>query len=420
LSASIPFLIGAAVLVLICGLVLRTESEIPPLPALAGIASGLAALALIAGGIRCRRNRRRRAGWHDGLVRLESVLELNNALTCAAAGQREWPPFRNGADHCLRWHWSGLIVRISAVAVPAAAGFLLAAQTTPAAGDTVPPPRVHGEIAAAITTLRDAKVFRESDLDDLSARLDAIRNQAPEEWYRHSSLEAADHLQAALENQLQSLAGDAERAAASLESLDAGGPGLSDAEREQMARDFASARDGLRSSRPGLNDKLAERLAKIDPSSLRSIDPREWRDSLEQLRSACAACAACEGGRGRAGRFRSGSEAGEELDRLLDDGDEDMGRGGSIGRGPGVAPLPLNRSRSELGTDNPEALTTDDLRRLHPGDTIGTADVEHRPDRTPTGPLTGGSVPTAGAGGEAVWRESLLPAEKEVLQKYFK
>jgi hypothetical protein len=85
-----------------------------------------------------------------------------------------------------------------------------------------------------------------------------------------------------------------------------------------------------------------------------------------------------------------------------------------------VAPLPLASDPANLHTNKPESLTSEDLKRTRPGDAIGTADTEHQLDKTPVGPQSAGSVNGQGRGGDSVWRDSLLPAEKAVLQKYFK
>jgi hypothetical protein len=50
---------------------------------------------------------------------------------------------------------------------------------------------------------------------------------------------------------------------------------------------------------------------------------------------------------------------------------------------------------------------------------IRTEDAKHELDRTPVGPQAGGAA-GRGEGGAALWQEALLPAEKAVLQRYFK
>jgi hypothetical protein len=84
-----------------------------------------------------------------------------------------------------------------------------------------------------------------------------------------------------------------------------------------------------------------------------------------------------------------------------------------------VAPLPLSSQPTDLNTSKPESLEANDLKLARPGDAIGTADTEHQLDKTPAGPRNAGTINAAGRGGDSVWRDSLLPGEKAVLQKYF-
>ncbi len=91
-----------------------------------------------------------------------------------------------------------------------------------------------------------------------------------------------------------------------------------------------------------------------------------------------------------------------------------------MSRGPGTAPLTLEEQESQLGTNNREAVTNPDLSRATPADLIGLGQDKHEVDKTPTGPRAAGAINNEGQGGEQVWKESLLPSEKEALKKFFK
>lgn len=95
------------------------------------------------------------------------------------------------------------------------------------------------------------------------------------------------------------------------------------------------------------------------------------------------------------------------------------GKGGT-NRGPGTAPITLADDESNLGTNNLETVDSNDLSRAAPADLIGITQTEHELDKTANGSEAGGTIDSAGSGGETVWKESLLPGEKAVLKKYFK
>ena len=96
-----------------------------------------------------------------------------------------------------------------------------------------------------------------------------------------------------------------------------------------------------------------------------------------------------------------------------------MGRGG-LNRGPGTGPLTFEQKATDLGTDQLEEIESRDLSRSLPGDHLGTRDIEHHLEKAPEGPSAGGSLAVPAGGGEAVWRDQLLPSEQKVLRRYFK
>ena len=94
------------------------------------------------------------------------------------------------------------------------------------------------------------------------------------------------------------------------------------------------------------------------------------------------------------------------------------GRGG-ITRGPGEAPISLGEPQ-HLGTQNFEAVQNPDLSRAAPGDLISLSQSKHDIDKSKIGPQQAGAIKSTGRGGDTIWKESLLPAEKELLKRYFK
>jgi hypothetical protein len=427
LSSAAPALVIGGALVMVVGVASRYW--VPDHAAI--IVSGVSGFSLLliaaAAFLRCRR---RLIGQSEAMVRLEDVLGLNNALTAAAAGVGQWPECRHQADHRLCFNWTQTLLPVFLAAALVALGLLIPVSGAARGPVVMPPPRSHEEIAAAIAKLEEADVVKKEDVAELRRQLDEIRGESPENWYRHSSLEAADHLKAGMLNDLRGVAHNLERGHAALGALEAGAEAMTPDERQRLARDFKSALEALKSRSPGLNQKLMSALSKVDPSNLKSLNHDDLQEMLDQMKSAAGVCKNCVGGDQRGDRG-SGAEAQRELKDLLEgresardesatgpDG-EGAGRGG-VQRGPGVAPLPLSKARTELATEKPEGLAAGDLSRARPGDTIGTTDVEHHLDKSPAGPRAGGAAVSDGQGGDAVWRDSLLPQEKAVLQKYFR
>jgi len=67
-----------------------------------------------------------------------------------------------------------------------------------------------------------------------------------------------------------------------------------------------------------------------------------------------------------------------------------------------------------------ERLESKDLSNTLPGDLLETTDGEHDIDKTNAKTRSGGSTDNTGAGGERVWKNSLLPEEKKAIKKFFK
>ena len=357
-----------------------------------------------------------------GLTRLDMTRNLHNALTSAAAGRGKWPVFTSRPDDMFRFNWGRILIPYVYCVVLALAGMFVPLPLEAVGAGKIPPPRAHEEMAALIAELKGVEALKKEDMEQLQKQLDEIREEPAENWYHHSSLEAADHLQSSIREQIEALENSLNKAASALAALESVDEATGSIEQQRAAGEFKAALQELKMASPGLNQKLMESLSAIDPGNLKSLASGELESMIEQMKTAAGACKNCQG-RGRGGKSGENGEARGELEELLgsDDGlghPKGSGRG-SIERGPGVAPLPFSRNPSELGTDKPESLQTEDFRRARPGDTIGTAEAEHKLAKAPVSPQSGGSA-AAGKGGEAVSRDTLVPSEKAVLKAYFR
>ena len=91
-----------------------------------------------------------------------------------------------------------------------------------------------------------------------------------------------------------------------------------------------------------------------------------------------------------------------------------------MSRGPGSAPGVLGEVSPDVITGDLEGLKSEDLSRSLPGDLLGVQDGEHDVDETNVGLRAGGKVDDDAGGGSRVWKESLLPSEKNALKNFFK
>lgn len=91
---------------------------------------------------------------------------------------------------------------------------------------------------------------------------------------------------------------------------------------------------------------------------------------------------------------------------------------GSVGRGRSDAPLFFGDEK-DLGTDNVESVSGDNMERALPGEVLAVGQMEHDDDTPASVRQAGGELAREAQGGKAVWKDSLMPSEKSVLKRYF-
>ena len=95
-----------------------------------------------------------------------------------------------------------------------------------------------------------------------------------------------------------------------------------------------------------------------------------------------------------------------------------MGQGG-VKRGPGTAPITFGEEQN-LKTKNIENVNSRDYKRAAPGEVLAIGETKHDDENKPSNRQAGGTLSREAGGGDAVWRESLMPEEKALLKRYFK
>ena len=364
----------------------------------------------------------------DGLVLLEARLKLNNALSAAALGVTAWPPVPDRVDDGLSFRGPWLLGPALLTAACLAFAFLLPLPRTGSQTE-LPPPLALARAESIINSLQKEELVDPAALEKAREKLNALLAQPPGDFYSHHGLEAADALETSLSDAAGNLGSHLQAAAQSAGSLEKYDSSLTPSARQQLEGDLRASVEGIRNSSMGTSESLQQQLSQLDPSRLKELDPEQLKKMLANLQAKSAACKSCQGN----GIGQEGSGASQALQELLDgktgggnrqgagpgQEGEGMGRGG-LNRGPGTGPLTFEQKVTDLGTDRLEEIESRDLSRSLPGDHLGTRDIEHHLEKAPEGPSAGGALAVPAGGGEAVWRDQLLPSEQKVLRRYFK
>lgn len=357
-------------------------------------------------------------------VRLEDALGLNARLSAAAAGVGEWPARVERIEWPLRWRWQ----RPLAVLL-FAASMLLFSAWVPVSGDAavkkriIEKPSAVKEVEQWMRELRKDEAVEEKSAEAVDRKIAELLKRPAENWYEHGSLEAAGNLKeqtaAGLRDLAENLA-DARRAASALQAM---GDAAPQAVKDSLAAGLAQAASNLAAGGMKPNEQLLERLQNMKPSDLKGLSKEQMKSLAEQLKKNSETLAKCLGNCG--GLDTSGIPTGK-LSQGKDgkngkDGDGDPGAGG-INRGRGDAELFFKENETNLATKKAEAVPTQlDSDRAAPADVLAVTDGRHEVDKNAyQGPRQGGAIRNAGDGGSAVWQNSLMPAEREVLKRYFK
>ncbi|MGB3119896.1 MAG: hypothetical protein WBE58_13830 [Verrucomicrobiales bacterium] len=365
----------------------------------------------------------------QALVRIEDRLGLCNALTCAAAGVGEWPQAKSpaGTDTPagFRWRWGMTLLPVAASVAVVLLALLIPVTPVEATRPKPSQPSGWDQLEDYVETLKEQNIIEEKALEEVQEKIEELKSQPESEWFSHSSLEATDSLRQSLSREIQNLGNEMATAERGLSTLENYSGQLSQEEREKVLNDYQQAVQGLNSGALPMNSAMRQALSQIDPSQLGSMElsslSQEQLDQLKKaLKEGSAACQKCAGsGEGLptlekgTGPGKSGNGQGQGQGQ-----GEGPGNGGTS-RGPGTAPLTFG-DENKLGTKNLESLQNPDLSHVAPGELISVGETKFDLDKTPRGPQQAGAVTGVGQGGDAVWRESLVPAEREVLKKFFK
>ncbi len=427
LDAFLARLIPLALLGAVAVLFARWRWEIDTRPALAILGAGVA-LAALAALIGTRRRREPRAATQ---VRLEDALGLKTRLTAAAAGIGPWP--RPLPDLLLPVAWRAgrpAGMALICVALLAAAFWVPITRHVAEAPRVIEPPSALREVQDWIDNVKKQEAVSEDSVNEIEEKVAELLQRPAQNWYEHASLEAAEHLRDITAQDLQQLTqnlADAERAASAL-AASAAGAGLPQAAKDALSNLLQNASQSMQTAGMQPSADLLDALKNLDPSQLSSMSSEQMRDLANQLAQNQQALQEALknspkldlSGIPKGVCKQCGKSPGEC--QCQGDGEEEgPGRGG-ISRGPGTAPLTFDDQDTQLDTQRVETLASRlDTQRLATGDALSVTDGATKVDPSAyQGPQQGGAVSSPGDGGNAVWQNTLLPAERETLKRFFK
>jgi hypothetical protein len=412
LSLLVPGCLLASVIILS----LRFWRNLPLLPALIGLSSALLLSALAAFFLA----RRRREPLAATRARLEDALSLHSRLSAAAAGIGPWPPRRPDLPLPLSFlPGRPLAMAAFGAALLAAALLIPVSRRPPDAPRLIEPPSALQDVRTWIDEAKKNHAVSQDSTEQVEEKLAELLQRPAQNWYEHSTLEAADHLRDLTASDLQQLSqnlAQAERSASAL-AASAAGAGLPQAARDALQQQLQSASQAMQNGAMQPGGDLMDALQNLDTSQLSSLSPEQLKKLANQLAQNQQALQ-------QALKNSPSLDLSNLPEGRLGEGEgqnESPGQGAPK-RGPGSAPVTLASQDTQLGSTKIESLQNPlDLSRLATGDALSVTNGAAKIDpKDFQGPQQGGATASPGDGGAAVWQNTLIPAERETLKRFFK
>ena len=351
----------------------------------------------------------------QSLVRLEAAMRLRNALTAADHNVAPWPDVPANINDGTSWHWRRILPPLVGATLIIACGFLIPIHAKSNIDDTPPEPSAWSDLDTDLNQLDNQEIVQQEYIAEMREKLEKLREQSPDDWFSHSSLEATDTLKKNHQNEQKSLKSNLQRAERNLSELQRGGAKMNNAQKERLLKDFDQALQQMQQGKMKPNKELLKQLQNLDPKELDKLTPEQMNQLRENMRQHAEKLK--QEGENPGDQPNEGEQGGEG-EKESDQPGNSPGNG-DINRGPGSAPNLLGDPRADAGKGKLERLQSDNLDHTLPGDLLQTQDGEHDVDRSKQGPTAGGHADSRGKGGDRVWKESLLPAEKKALKKFF-
>ncbi len=384
---------------------------------------GAISLVAVGGGVwswQARRHRYESAA--AARVRLEDALGLKARLSAAAAGVGSWPEEREIKNWPVQWRWQRPLGVFAAVVVLLTSAALVPlSQLEAKKKHVIEKPSAVKDVEKWVEELRKEKAADEESLKEVENKVADLLQRPMENWYEHGSLEAAGNLKEQTVESLKELTENLASAERSASALAAAGDALPQAAKDALSNQLGSAGMNLKTGGMKPNEQLLAQLQQIAQGdgapemTQEELDAlsKLLQENLEALQQAIANSpelqSLCHG----LGGEGQGEGEGE--------GEGDQPGSGGLGRGKADARLGFKKDETNLNTKKLETVKSQlDIQRFAPGDVTQIKTGEHAVNKDNfTGTQQGGAIEQTGDGGAAVWRNSLMPAERQVLQRYF-
>lgn len=386
-------------------------------------------LVVVAGIVAWRRAQARFIDDGRALARLDEGHGLNNALSTAFAGVGQWPE-SGGRDNLselpLRWRGGRVTALTLVPALVLAMACWLPVEAAVDDPETTHRPAVWDKIDQLLADRVLDELADPERIEALQREMEKLGDRPAGDWFDHASLETSDRidqlLDAGLENMEQNLSRAGNLVPRLADALGDHIDPLDDEAREKLARQMQQAVEQLQNQPLGLDPKIAEKLMQAAPDALRNMDPQQAQQLADQLREWAEKAGEKRNGQGQGGKplWQQLLEQDQEGGQPGEGGDQpgDQPGDGGIARGPGDAPMSLKNDQSMLEGMRDELL--DGNGEMQPGEKLGETSENREVERVEIGPRAGGSAASEGSGGDRVWRQSLTPAEQNLLENYFK
>ncbi|MFT5107149.1 MAG: hypothetical protein ACI9UA_002778 [Pseudoalteromonas tetraodonis] len=369
---------------------------------------------LVAAGFSFWRARTRFIGRRQALVRLDSSLGLDSALSSASQGVGNWPAMEPAARLVLRWRWerSFLPPLVSLVLVAVAALWPLPTALL-ASHSPAPNPRNVEALEKILEQLKEEPLVEQEDVATLDRELGKLGKDT-ESLYNPSTLEAADHLAKRTSEALSNLAKASASASRALQGALDPNKSAKDraAQAEQMEEAIKKMANGALKADPQLREALKDAAA----NAMQELDPeaaQQLQDMLEQNQQ----------------QFEEMlNELAPDLMPGMGDGQEPGDPGENQQPGDGGAehgeapPSPLRFHGADRGVEGAklEPLAPNDGTASSPGELLELRAVKPPDPDGPTSVESAGEPSTEAGGGARLWQENLDPDEQRFLGEFYR